>query len=469
MRRTIEEMVGDVWIWVLITMVVAVIVGVGIDKKTKRGLKLPPGPPAWPVVGCLASLPAGHPPEVMFAKLAEKHGELMLLWLGSKPYVVASSARMAMEFLKRHDQEFANRPMSVVREYVSFKGNSIISMSASDPKYQRLRRTFVMELLSPKKIAATRDLRKDQVLKMLRAIREDLDAKHEANFTEAVLTLGMSLSIGLLFGRDYGGKVFSEEIQTLVLTFKTMVKYLSMINISDLIPSLRWLDLQGIERGLGLGEVQLRKSIMALIEQKRLDKIRLSSDEIESGACQRDILSKLLSLEGEDRLDDDQLMGVVFALMLAGSDSISRGVGRAMQELLKQPLLHQRALDELDEVVGRRRLVEESDISSLPLINNIIKETLRLHPPAQLLIPHGNVEQCEVAGYHIPARSTVLVNLYALSRDPSFWNSPLEFAPDRFVDSNLTVQGSDFHYIPFGYGRRGCPGLNLGGLDYCTV
>lgn len=148
--------------------------------------------------------------------------------------------------------------------------------------------------------------------------------------------------------------------------------------------------------------------------------------------------------------------------MLAGSDSISRGVGRAMQELLKQPLLHQRALDELDEVVGRRRLVEESDISSLPLINNIIKETLRLHPPAQLLIPHGNVEQCEVAGYHIPARSTVLVNLYALSRDPSFWNSPLEFAPDRFVDSNLTVQGSDFHYIPFGYGRRGCPGLNLG-------
>ena len=148
--------------------------------------------------------------------------------------------------------------------------------------------------------------------------------------------------------------------------------------------------------------------------------------------------------------------------MIAGSDSISRGLGKAIQELLKQPILHKRALDELDEVVGKERLVEESDMPNLPLIQNIIKETLRIHPPAQLLIPHGNFEPCEVAGHHIPANSSVLINLYALSRDPSFWKSPLEFSPDRFIGSNLTVQGGDFHYLPFGYGRRGCPGLNLG-------
>lgn len=150
------------------------------------------------------------------------------------------------------------------------------------------------------------------------------------------------------------------------------------------------------------------------------------------------------------------------ALLIAGSDSISRGLGIAIEELLKQPLLHKRALDELDEVVGRERLVEESDIPNLPLIQNIIKEALRIHPPAQLLIPHGNFEPCEVAGYHIPKNSSVLINLYALSRDPSFWESPMEFLPDRFIASNLTVQGSDFHYIPFGYGKRGCPGLNMG-------
>jgi len=150
------------------------------------------------------------------------------------------------------------------------------------------------------------------------------------------------------------------------------------------------------------------------------------------------------------------------ALLVAGSESISKVIGKAIEELLKHPLLHKRALDELDEVVGRTRLVEESDISRLPFIQNISKETLRLHPPAQLLVPHGNFQPCEVAGFHIPATSSVLINLYALSRDPLFWDLPLEFSPDRFIGSNLTVLGNDFHYIPFGYGKRGCPGLNLG-------
>jgi len=99
----------------------------------------------------------------MFAKLAEKYGELMLLWMGTKPYVVVSSARMAMAFLKTHDAKFANRPVSVASDYVSFEGNSIISMSASDPLYPRLRLVFIMEILSPNKIAESRELRKEQV------------------------------------------------------------------------------------------------------------------------------------------------------------------------------------------------------------------------------------------------------------------------------------------------------------------
>ncbi|KAG0599537.1 hypothetical protein M758_12G159700 [Ceratodon purpureus] len=450
------------WIWLVITIVVTGMTVAAMGTITKRRLNLPPGPPAWPLVGCLPFLALGQPPEVMFAKLGEKYGELMLLWMGSRPYVVVSSARMAMEFLKTHDQEFANRPVSVVRDYISFKGNSIISMPASNPLYQRLRRMFVLELLSPKKIAASRGLRKDQMLKMLQGIREELDASHRVDFRMAVSSLGLNLSMCMIFGRHCGGKVVPKEIETLALTFIKAVKVVAKINISDLLPSIRWLDLQGIEVELRDVEVQLRKSITDLIELKRLEMSRWSLEEIENDANERDIMSKILLLEGEDRLNDDQQMGVVFALLIAGSDSISRGLGKAIEELLKQPLLHKRALDELDEVVGRDRLVEESDMPNLPLIQNIVKETLRIHPPAPLLIPHGNFEPCEVAGYHIPANSSVLINLYALSRDPSFWERPLEFSPDRFIGLNLTVQGSDFHYIPFGYGKRGCPGLNLG-------
>lgn len=394
----------------------------------------------------------------MFAKLSENYGELMLLWMGTRPYVVVSSARMAMAFLKTHDSEFANRPASVIRDYISFKGNSIISMSASNPLYQRLRRVFIMELLSPKKVAAAQELRKEQMLKMLQSIRGEFNTSNRVDFRKAASTLALNLSICMIFGRHCGGKVVPKEIETLIITFKKAVKIIQRINISDLLPSIRWLDIQGIEVELREVEIQLRSSIMVLIKQKKLEMSSWSSTEIENG----DIMSKILSLEGEDRLNDDQQMGVVFALLIAGTDSVSKGISKAIEELLNHPDLHKRALNELDSVIGRDRLVEESDIARLPLIQNIVKETLRLHPPAQLLIPHGNFEPCEVAGFHIPANSSVLINLYALSRDPSFWEYPLEFLPDRFVGSSLTAQGSDFHYIPFGYGKRGCPGLNLG-------
>lgn len=160
---------------------------------------------------------------------------------------------------------------------------------------------------------------------------------------------------------------------------------------------------------------------------------------------------------------DDHLYQVLLA---AGSDSVAKGIEGAIEELMKQPHLLQRAVDELDEVVGKSRVVEESDIPNLSFLQNVVKETLRLCPPTQLLVPHSNVEQCQVAGYTIPANSIVMVNLYTLSRDPEFWDSPELFSPDRFANSTLTVQGSDFHYIPFGYGRRGCPGLNLGMANF---
>lgn len=128
---------------------------------------------------------------------------------------------------------------------------------------------------------------------------------------------------------------------------------------------------------------------------------------------------------------------------------------------MRHPHIYEKALDELDAVVGRARLVKESDIAKLPLIQNIIRETLRLHPPVPFNLPHRNFEACEVGGYHIPANSTVSINLYLIMRDPAFWDSPLEFSPDRFNDTKLTIQGSDFQYIPFGYGKRQCPGLNL--------
>ena len=127
-----------------------------------------------------------------------------------------------------------------------------------------------------------------------------------------------------------------------------------------------------------------------------------------------------------------------------------------------------KAREEIDSVVGRTRLVEESDIVNLPYIQAIVKETLRLHPPGPILVREAS-QSCNVSGYDISEKTRLLINVWAISRDPNNWESPLEFKPERFLSEDgsgninqLDVRGQNFHFLPFGSGRRGCPGTTLG-------
>jgi cytochrome P450 len=136
-----------------------------------------------------------------------------------------------------------------------------------------------------------------------------------------------------------------------------------------------------------------------------------------------------------------------------------------MAALLLQPNIMKHAQKELDNLVGTNRLVEESDLQDLPYIQAILKETFRLHPPAPFLVPHHSIEACQVEGYIIPANTRVIVNVWAIGRDPNTWENPLKFDPDRFMKHpEIDVQGQDFSLLPFGSGRRGCPGRSFGML-----
>ncbi|KAG0586467.1 hypothetical protein KC19_2G092600 [Ceratodon purpureus] len=417
-----------------------------------RGLKLPPGPWSWPIVGCLPFLPKVFPRELLLAKLAEKYGELMMMRVGARTTVVVSSVRMAKEFLKTHDHLFANRPNPIAFQYIGFHDTGLSSMANTSPLFRPTRRMFATDIVSPRKVATTAHVRREQLLKMLRAIVQDLQ---QVNVSTAVSSLAMNLALCMNFGKDYD----AHDTEILVRSFRKMVILAQQRNISDLFPALRRFDLQGIEAGLKEVEAQWRQSITALIEKKKLQMSMWSSEEIKDTG----IISKLLSVEGANRFSEEQLIAVVFTLLIAGTESISNVVTESIHEVVSHPHIYERAMAELDAVVGTERLVEESDIVKLPFIHNIIKETLRLHAPAPTLLPHRNFQACEVGGYHIPANSTVLVNLHTIMRDPAFWHSPMEFSPDRWNDlSGLKMQGSDFHYIPFGYGERQCPAITLG-------
>lgn len=133
-----------------------------------------------------------------------------------------------------------------------------------------------------------------------------------------------------------------------------------------------------------------------------------------------------------------------------------------MSELMKRPDLIKKATEEIDRVVGRQRWVEEKDIPQLPYIDAIMKETMRKHPVAVLLAPHLALEDCTVAGFDIRKGTRVFINTWSIGRDPSVWDKPEEFRPERFLDKAFDVKGQHFELLPFGSGRRMCPGYSLG-------
>jgi len=149
-------------------------------------------------------------------------------------------------------------------------------------------------------------------------------------------------------------------------------------------------------------------------------------------------------------------------LIAGGTESSAVTVEWALSELLKKPEVFAKATEELDRVVGRGRWVTEKDMPSLPYVDAIVKETMRLHPVAPMLVPRLSREDTSIGGYDIPAGTRVLVSVWTIGRDPELWDAPEEFMPERFVGSKLDVKGQDYELLPFGSGRRMCPGYSLG-------
>jgi len=149
-------------------------------------------------------------------------------------------------------------------------------------------------------------------------------------------------------------------------------------------------------------------------------------------------------------------------LLAGGTDTSAATIEWTFQELLRRPNIIDKAHQELDRAIGRERWVEEEDFSKLPYIDAIIKESFRLHPLCTLLPPHYSTEDCNVAGYDIPKGTTVFVNAWSLGRNPKYWDRAEEFIPERFIENNIDIKGQNFALLPFGSGRRRCPGYSLG-------
>ncbi|XP_059669704.1 desmethyl-deoxy-podophyllotoxin synthase-like [Cornus florida] len=153
----------------------------------------------------------------------------------------------------------------------------------------------------------------------------------------------------------------------------------------------------------------------------------------------------------------------IMDMFIAGIDTSSTTLVWTMSELLKNPRVMEKAQAEVRHVLCKKgNIINQEDIHELSYLKLVIKETLRVHPAIPLLVPRESRERCEIDGYEIPVKTQVLVNVWMISIDPENWSDPESFLPERFIDSSVDYKGTHFQYLPFGAGRRMCPGISFG-------
>ncbi|KAI3437016.1 uncharacterized protein J3R85_005742 [Psidium guajava] len=418
--------------------------------------KLPPGPRAWPVVGNLYDI---KPVRFRcFAEWSGAYGPIISVWFGSTLNVVVSSSALAKEVLKEHDQQLADRHRSRSAAKFSRDGQDLI-WADYGPHYVKVRKVCTLELFSPKRLEALRPIREDEVTAMVESIFKDCTNPDNLGKSLPVKKYLGAVAFNNITRLAFGKRFVNAEgvMDEQGLEFKAIVsnglKLGASLAMSEHIPWLRWMfPLE--EEAFAKHSARRDRLTRAIMEEHTVARQK-------SGAKQH-FVDALLTLKDKYDLSDDTIIGLLWDMITAGMDTTAISVEWAMAELIKNPRVQQKAQEELDRVVGFERVMTESDFSSLPYLQSVAKEALRLHPPTPLMLPHRSNAHVKIGGYDIPKGSNVHVNVWAIARDPAVWKSPLEFRPERFLEEDVDMKGHDFRLLPFGAGRRVCPGAQLG-------
>ncbi|PHU21147.1 Geraniol 8-hydroxylase [Capsicum chinense] len=413
--------------------------------------KLPPGPSPWPIIGNIHLL--GAKPHVSLANLAKTYGPIMSLKLGQLTTVVISSSTMAKQVLKYQDQDFTSRfaPDAVqVHNYCKYS----VGWLPVCPQWRKLRRILNTNMFSTNSLDANQHLRSRKVKELIAYCARCSQEGEALDVGQVTFKTNLNMLSNTLFSKDLADPFSDSKVELKDVIWGIMAE-IGKPNLADFFPMLKMIDLQGIRRRTTNQVDKLFKLFDDLINE-RLEEKRRGSNE------KGDVLEAFLNIseENPEEINHNNIKSVFLDLFTAAADTTTNTVEWAMAEILKQPEIMKKAQVELAETIGKGKLIEEADVSRLTYLQCIIKETLRMHPPTPL-VPRGVTQDVELCDYVIPEGSQVLINVWAIGRDFTFWEDPLMFKPERFWSSDLDMQGQHFELIPFSAGRRMCPGYPM--------
>ncbi|XP_059070345.1 cytochrome P450 CYP82D47-like [Cryptomeria japonica] len=342
------------------------------------------------------------------------------------PVLVISSSELAKECFTVNDRSFASRPQLAQAQLLGYN-YSMLGWAPYGPYWRNARNIY-------------------SIVKMRNVLSN----------------LSFKIPVTMIINERYFGEELGISGDLVTRLIKESFVLQGVVNIGDYIPWLKWLDLQGYEKAMKKVHSKLDLYMQKIVVKHR-EKGSKDGGEMDDFI---DVMISQAEENGEAIPDKDVFIkAIAIEMVSSGTDSVSISLEWALSLLLQHPRVMKKAQEELDSKVGRMRLVENSDIPQLTYLQANLKETMRLYPPGPILGPHKSIEACMVGGYHIPARTILMVNAWAIHRYPKLWNKPLEFIPERFIEKevelDMYMRGNDFEMAPFGAGRRGCPGASL--------
>ncbi|XP_010533319.1 PREDICTED: cytochrome P450 705A5-like [Tarenaya hassleriana] len=416
--------------------------------------RLPPSPPSLPIIGHLHYL-LSKSLFKSFTELSSKHGPLLYLSAFNFPILLVSSSSVAYDIFRTNDANFSSRYPSTIDNSIILGPYGFITAPYGD-YWRFMKKIVITELLGQQYLERSRGIRDEERERFIVNLVEKAKRGEVVDVGKVLMKLTNSSICKMAVGMscfEADGEV--EKIEALVSeTFGVSKKILATI-------ALRWLKRFGISL--------FEKDVLDV--SRRYDELFekiIREHEENPNREHKDMMDVVLEAYHNEKLEykisRNQIKALFVELFVAATDTSSQVARSTMAELINHPSAFQKLREEIDSVTGTKRLLRETDLPNLPYLHSVMKEGLRLHPPGALL-PRKCDKGCKVGGFDVPKGSLLLVNYYAMMRDPSVWENPDEFRPERFslahVGSREVNKEKALKYVPFGAGRRACPGENL--------
>ncbi|KAK9061457.1 hypothetical protein SSX86_018638 [Deinandra increscens subsp. villosa] len=448
------------WLRTTITVLVAVFsisLYISLNIRSNKSVpKLPPGPPKLPIIGNLHQI-LGRPRHEALWQLSKEYGPIMQIHIGSKQFIIISSAALAKQILKTQDHVFCSRELFQATKRLTYNFVDI-AFSPHNGHWREMRKLLVSEFMGPKRAKLSNHVLVTEMESIIRSMSSN-PPNTEVNLSSMFLEIVKQMVCKVAFGSDYRRQPVNGPSWDVMLG-----ETIELLNgsVGDSFPFLGFFidQFSGWNRRLNDGFKNLDAYIDTIID----DHLKTNTEEISEE--DKDFVHTLLDISSKEtdsgyRLNHANLKALVMDIFSGGIDTTVVTLIWAMSEINRNPRVMQKLQTETRNCMGKIEKVGELDTTKMTYLKMVVKETLRLHAPAPLLIPHASLSHTQIEGYDVFPSTAVLINAWGIARDPGTWGeNAAEFYPERFENVEGDFGRDRFEMLPFGGGRRSCPAMN---------